>query len=221
MPSLLATLLVLATAPASASDGDAAPQYACTTFPVRSTMAMGAFQAPADVSAAKLNATTLPPGWVPMAGSVGSGGAFVIACRDLAADADAPRSAAPPAAATPPAPLLALPADAHEGTAATTASNGLCGRFAEDALVVPAGFGVIACSEGADTDALVLRGTGTPADACAFEDAWAKRVGWSVTTASSTRDAVADIYTRGAAQLVLACSVTGPQTLVALSIGPR
>lgn len=56
-------------------------QYECTSFPVRSTMAMGAFQAPADVSNARLNTTRLPVGWTPMAGSVGEGGAFVVACK--------------------------------------------------------------------------------------------------------------------------------------------
>lgn len=56
-------------------------QYECSSFPVRSTMAMGAFQAPADVSSARLNPTRLPVGWTPMAGSVGEGGAYVVACR--------------------------------------------------------------------------------------------------------------------------------------------
>jgi hypothetical protein len=58
-------------------------QYECTSFPVRSTMAMGAFQAPADVSNARLNPTRLPVGWTPMAGSIGEGGAFVVACRPV------------------------------------------------------------------------------------------------------------------------------------------
>jgi hypothetical protein len=42
---------------------------------------MGAFQAPADLGTAKINATTLPPGPTPAGGSVGEGGAFVLACR--------------------------------------------------------------------------------------------------------------------------------------------
>ena len=67
-----------AVAPAPAP---AAAQYECTSFPVRSTTAMGPFQAPADVSAAKVNPTRLPAGWAPVGGSIGEGGAFVLACR--------------------------------------------------------------------------------------------------------------------------------------------
>ncbi|MDP2316065.1 MAG: hypothetical protein Q8P41_24420 [Pseudomonadota bacterium] len=75
---------VPAAPPAVAAPAVAAPvQYECTSFPVRSTMAMGAFQAPADVSGARLNPTRLPAGWVPMGGSIGEGGAFVLACKPL------------------------------------------------------------------------------------------------------------------------------------------
>ncbi|MES2641644.1 MAG: hypothetical protein V4850_19285 [Myxococcota bacterium] len=70
-------------APVLAVPAPAEVQYECTSFPVRSTMAMGAFQAPADVSNARLNPTRLPVGWTPMAGSIGEGGAFVVACRPV------------------------------------------------------------------------------------------------------------------------------------------
>jgi hypothetical protein len=63
---------------------DPAPQYECTSFPVRSTTAMGAFQAPADVSDVKVNSTLLPAGWSPVGGTVGSGGAYVLACHPKA-----------------------------------------------------------------------------------------------------------------------------------------
>jgi hypothetical protein len=68
-------------APAVAPAPAPAAQYECTSFPVRSTTAMGPFQAPADVSAAKVNPTRLPAGWAPVGGSIGEGGAFVLACR--------------------------------------------------------------------------------------------------------------------------------------------
>ena len=35
------------------------------------------------VSDAKVNATRLPAGWQPVGGTVGEGGAFVLACRTL------------------------------------------------------------------------------------------------------------------------------------------
>jgi hypothetical protein len=81
-PAPAAPPVPVAVAPAPPPVAAPAPvQYECSAFPVRSTMAMGAFQAPADVTNARLNPTRLPPGWTPMAGSVGEGGAFVIACR--------------------------------------------------------------------------------------------------------------------------------------------
>jgi hypothetical protein len=45
---------------------------------------MGAFQAPADVSDVKVNSTLLPAGWSPVGGTVGSGGAYVLACHPKA-----------------------------------------------------------------------------------------------------------------------------------------
>lgn len=74
-------LVALVACSAHAQEPAPAPRYECTSFPVRSTAAMGAFQAPADLTEARINATTLPAGWVPQGGSVGEGGAFVLACR--------------------------------------------------------------------------------------------------------------------------------------------
>lgn len=56
----------------------------CTSFPVRSTIAMGPFMAPQDLANAKVNATTLPAGWTVVGGNVGEGGTYIVACRDVA-----------------------------------------------------------------------------------------------------------------------------------------
>lgn len=73
--------LVLPVAACAARAEEAVPTYECTSFPVRSTAAMTAFQAPADLVNARINTTKLPPGWEPVGGTVGEGGAFVLACR--------------------------------------------------------------------------------------------------------------------------------------------
>lgn len=76
LPALLLTgCLAHAEAPAAPVTQE------CTSFPVRTTTAMGPFQAPADLASARVNATKLPAGWTPVGGTVGEGGAYVIACR--------------------------------------------------------------------------------------------------------------------------------------------
>lgn len=72
--------LLLAAGCLAHADTPATP-FECTTFPVRQTTTITAFQAPADLTNAKVNATKLPAGWEPVGGTIGEGGAYVLACR--------------------------------------------------------------------------------------------------------------------------------------------
>jgi hypothetical protein len=76
-------LLLLLPLAACAAHADTPAQVECSSFPVRSTTAIAPFQAPADLSAARVNPTRLPPGWSPVGASVGEGGAYVVACRPV------------------------------------------------------------------------------------------------------------------------------------------
>jgi hypothetical protein len=78
----LALLSILSLGCLARAEAPSAPAtQECTSFPVRTTTAMGPFQAPADLAGARVNATKLPSGWTPVGGTVGEGGAYVIACR--------------------------------------------------------------------------------------------------------------------------------------------
>ena len=80
----MSRLLLFLPLAACAARADTPSQLECTSFPVRSTTAIAPFQAPADLAAARLNTTRLPPGFAPVGGSVGEGGAYVVACRTVA-----------------------------------------------------------------------------------------------------------------------------------------
>lgn len=112
-------------------------------------------------------------------------------------------------------PVAAPPSTAGGGSAP---SGDLCGRFGSMNLKAPSGFSVTACSDVGGTGGLLLRGQGTPAEACAVMKGWGDSTGFSLLANASMGDTQAITYQKDGEILAMSCSVVGGETQISVGL---
>lgn len=115
---------------------------------------------------------------------------------------------------------------AGDGGASVTLGDGgsaapsgeFCGRFGEMGLRAPAGFSVTACSDLGGTGGLLLRGSGSPSEACAVMKQWGDATGYSLLSNSFMGDTQAVTYQKNGEILAISCSSVGGETQISVGL---
>lgn len=105
-----------------------------------------------------------------------------------------------------------------DGGGGSTPSGDLCGRFGQMGLQAPAGFSVTACSDLGGTGGLLLRGSGSPSDACAVMKRWGDSTGYSLLANSSMGETQAITYQKSGEILAISCSSVGGETQISVGL---
>ncbi|MDP2304904.1 MAG: hypothetical protein Q8P18_02630 [Pseudomonadota bacterium] len=99
-------------------------------------------------------------------------------------------------------------------------AEGLCGRFKDDGLQVPSGLSVFSCTSMGTTESVLLRGSGSPADACVSLKSWATGAGWAVLYEADVSGTSSITLKKDSSNLSLACMDVGGTTTVSVSLSP-
>jgi len=109
---------------------------------------------------------------------------------------------------------------APEAPVVVGSSEGLCGRFKSDGMMLPSGYSVIACTTNPGSESLLAMGATPPKELCASVKSWATGASWSVESEVEMSGTTAMTLKSGGSRMSLSCTDSTGQTSLAVSITP-